>query len=129
MAFYNFLPEQYCGTTEGELVSFRNGLIYTHDNATRNYFYGTQYTSKIWIVANKEPDLRKKFNTIQVSSNTNWNASDSDGVIIDSDAIEYQDPFNYTSHKGNMQSSLPAQRFRYYEGDYLAEFEGQQDNL
>lgn len=121
-SFYSFLPEAYCGIPGKEILSFNGGHLYTHDSTTRNNFYGTQYNSEAWVVANQYPNDTKKFNTIYVNSNDVWAPSATDGVIVDSDHIAYQDGQNYTTHKGAMQSSLKEANFRIYNGEYRAEF-------
>jgi hypothetical protein len=45
-----------------------------------------------------------------------------DSIIIDEDSVVYQDPQNYTKHKGKMQSMVPANCFRYTNGEFKAEF-------
>lgn len=120
--FYSFVPEMYQGIQGDHLITYKNGRLYTHDNATRNNFYGTQYNSEAWVVANQYPNDTKKFNTIYVNSNDVWAPSATDGIIVDSDHIAYQDGQNYTTHKGAMQSSLKEANFRIYNGEYRAEF-------
>lgn len=121
-SFYSFLPESYCGIPGDQIISFSGGHLYTHDSSTRNNFYETQYTSQVWVVGNQYPYDTKKFNTLYVNSNDVWAPSATDGIIVDSDHIAYQDPQNYTTHKGSMQSSLKEANFRIYNGEYRAEF-------
>lgn len=121
-SFYSFLPEMYCGIPGDYMLSFSAGKLYIHNNATRNNFYGTQYTSKAWVVGNQYPDDAKKWNSIFINSNDVWAPSDNDGVIVDSDAIAYQDNQNYTTHRGGMQSSIKEANFRYFNGEFRSEF-------
>jgi hypothetical protein len=121
-SFYSFLPEMYCGIPGSYMLSFNGGKLYVHDYATRNTFYGTFYNSETWVVGNQYPDDPKKWNSLSVNSNDYWAPSANDGIIVDADAIDYQDPQNYTGHRGTMQSSLKPDNFRYYNGEFRAEF-------
>ena len=56
---YSYLPEGI-GTINNLFVSFKNGNIYTHNNALFNIFYGVQYTSSITPVFNQKNTLKKK---------------------------------------------------------------------
>jgi hypothetical protein len=121
-SFYSFLPEMYCGIPGDYLLSFNAGKLYVHSNATRNNFYGVQYDSNVWIVGNIYPDDTKKYNSLAINSNDIWAPTANDGIIVDADAIAYQDPQNYTTSRGGMQSSLKEASFRYYNGEFRAEF-------
>lgn len=121
-SFYSFIPEAYCSIPGDHIISFKNGYLYTHDSATRNTFYGTAYNSNVWVVGNQYPDIPKKWNSLVVNSNAVWNAGENTDIIVDSDAIEYTDPQNFTRHKGNMVSRLKEGQFRYNQGEYYAEF-------
>ena len=120
--FYSFIPEMYCAVSGREIISFNGGKLYVHDSNTRNTFYGTTYDSYVWVVGNQYPDNPKKWNSLVVNANTPWNAEDNTGIVIDSDEIEYTDPQNYTRHRGAMVSRIKESQFRYYNGDYIAEF-------
>jgi hypothetical protein len=118
-SFYSFKPEMYCGVPGGYLLSFNGGKLYTHNSATRNNFYTTQYYSEAWVVGNIYPDDTKKWNSLVVNSNDAWSAPE---IIVDEDSIAHLDGESYTTHKGKMQSLLNEIHFRIMNGEYRAEF-------
>lgn len=120
-SFYSFLPEAYCGIPGDYMLSFYGGELYTHDYATRNNFYGTQYHSEVWVHGNIYPDDTKKFNSIVVNSNDKWYANQTNSIIVDEDSIASLDPTSYTTHSGKMQSMLFPVHFRYVKGEFRAD--------
>jgi hypothetical protein len=118
-SFYSFKPEMYCGVPGDYLLSFNGGKLYTHNSATRNNFYSTQYYSEAWVVGNIYPDDTKKWNSLVVNSNDAWSAPE---IIVDEDSIAHLDGESYTTHKGKMQSLLNEIHFRIMNGEYRAEF-------
>ena len=54
-------------------VSFVNGALWEHNsNSLYNNFYGTQYSSKIQLVCNQEPNTVKILQRIEVMSTSLW---------------------------------------------------------
>ena len=70
-SFYDYAPE-WITSTEGSLVSFRNGQLYVHDSATYCNFYGTQYKPSIKLVFNEMQNIKKRYNTISMLCNKKW---------------------------------------------------------
>lgn len=59
--YFDYLPENMCATNQ-DFLSFRNGRAWLHEaNALYNNFYGVQYDSEVWIVANIDPSTEKVF--------------------------------------------------------------------
>lgn len=70
--FYSYVPERM-GYIKNQFFSFKNGRMYNHNtNATRNYFYGTQYDSKITIVSNANASMVKSYESISLEGNSPW---------------------------------------------------------
>lgn len=70
--FYSFIPERM-GYIKNQFFSFKDGRMYNHNtNATRNYFYGTQYDSKITIVSNANPSMIKSYESLSLEGNSPW---------------------------------------------------------
>ena len=70
--FVSLFPEMMCtlGTT---LVSFKDGVLYTHDDDTHyNNFFGVQYDSYITGVFNKAPIDKKTFIAVEEIANQAW---------------------------------------------------------
>jgi hypothetical protein len=66
---YSFNPEQLL-CIQNKLYSNKNGALWLHNQTSSyNNFYGTQYLSKIMIIANKLPQRPKVYNNISVESN------------------------------------------------------------
>ena len=74
-SFHSYAPEWMIGMNSF-FYTFYQGNIYKHySNATRNNYYGAQYTSKITPVFNNDPVEAKMFKTIQLESNDAWDAT------------------------------------------------------
>ena len=71
-SFYNFSPE-WITSVENLVISWKNGVLYTHDNTTAycNY-YGVQYKPSIRAVFNLYQDVKKRYNTIMMLCNKAW---------------------------------------------------------
>lgn len=67
VGFRRFVPDFMIGLND-KLVSWRNGVLYTHDGTTNN-FYGTQYDSSIAFVVNEGQGLPMIARGISVESN------------------------------------------------------------
>jgi hypothetical protein len=74
-SFYSYSPE-WIYTAENLVVSWKNGVLYTHDNTT-NYanFYGTQYKPSITAIFNQYEQIKKRYNTITLLANKVWAAA------------------------------------------------------
>lgn len=106
---YSFLPRYMCGISGQTLTSFRDGLVYTHnDNTIRNNFYGTQYNSELWIHGVEGSSVSRVFDGVDINSTGQWTCPDAGDVLVTL-PIE-------------MQSRLVAGRFVYKEGIYFASF-------
>ncbi len=79
-SFYNYSPE-WITTAENLVISWKNGVLYTHDNTT-NYcnFYGVQYKPSITLIFNQFGQIKKRYNTITMLANKVW-APDTNGDI------------------------------------------------
>ena len=71
-SFYDYVPEWMC-TAENLIISWKNGVLYTHDNTT-NYcrFYGVQYYPSLTLLFNEFQQLKKHYNTITMLANKVW---------------------------------------------------------
>ena len=73
-SFYSYAPDFMIGMNN-YFYTFKNGNLYRHNvNATRNNFYGTQYTSKIQSVFNDLPLENKLFKTLNLEGDDSWEA-------------------------------------------------------
>ena len=71
-SFYSYSPE-WITTAENLIVSWKNGILYTHNNTT-NYanFYGVQYKPSITLLFNAFEQIKKRYNTITILCNKAW---------------------------------------------------------
>ena len=69
-SFKSFIPEAGL-SINNKYYTFKNGDLYSHDNTTRNTFYGTAYQSSINVLLNDFPTVVKSFKTL------NYEGSDS----------------------------------------------------
>lgn len=68
-SFYSFSPE-WITCAENLIISWRNGVLYTHDNtAAYCNYYNIQYQPSIKCVFNMYQDVKKRYNTITIHSN------------------------------------------------------------
>ena len=71
VSFRSFIQEGGL-TLNNTYFTFRNGKIFSHDNETRNNFYGAQHSSFISAIFNDIPTSVKNFNTLNYSGDSNW---------------------------------------------------------
>lgn len=76
-SFMSFVGESYQKVNTG-FISFKNGALWLHrSNSLYNNFYGTQYTSKIKMLCNKEPLGSKILLRVeQVAKGGQWDCTD-----------------------------------------------------
>ena len=70
-SFYSFQPE-WMVAYENKLATFKNGNLYIHDSSTQNNFYGTQYSSSITFVFNKDNIVKKTYNSLTIDATDYW---------------------------------------------------------
>ena len=69
-SFRSFIPE-FGTSLNGLYYTFNQGLLYSHNNAIRNNFYGNSYQSSVNLLMNEAPSSIKQFKTL------NYEGSDS----------------------------------------------------
>lgn len=75
VSFYSYEPDWMVGMNN-YFYTFKNGNIYRHSvNATRNNFYGVQYTSTLKSVFNDVPLENKLFKTLNLEGDDSWSAT------------------------------------------------------
>jgi hypothetical protein len=68
------MPEMMIGMNN-RFYSMKGGNLYVHnENALRNNFYGTQYSSRIVTVINTSPIENKLFKTVSIEGDDSWSA-------------------------------------------------------
>jgi len=71
-SFYSFYP-QSGGTHNGNFFTVKGNQIYIHDgSAVRNTFYGSLQTSKVSVVFNQSPQIKKTFQAVSMEGNNLW---------------------------------------------------------
>ena len=55
--------------------TFKDGKIFSHDNKTRNTFYGTKTNSKVTFYLNGNPGNAKNFRTLNYQGDSGWTSS------------------------------------------------------
>jgi len=87
-SFYSYIPDWMIGMNN-YFYTFKGGNIYRHNvNATRNNFYGEQFTSQITSVFNTSPLENKLFKTIALQGDDAWEAVPIETDIQNSGYIE-----------------------------------------
>ena len=71
-SFHSYLPEYILGMNS-IFYTFKNGDLYKHhDNATRNNYYGAQYSSTVTPVFNDQPIEAKMFKVLEIEGTDPW---------------------------------------------------------
>ena len=73
-SFYSFNPE-WAISAENLVITWSSGGLYLHDSATKNNFYGTQYSSSISFVFNKDNIIKKTFDYVTLDASDYWVSS------------------------------------------------------
>ena len=90
-----------------QLISFKNGGLYTHDSSVYNNFYGIQYDSTITPVFNQNPTQSKSFIAIEQRGTNVWSCPQIETSLN-----------SYGTTK--QQSNLVSLDFAQYEDKYAA---------
>ena len=70
-SFYSYKPEWF-GCLNILLISFKDGVLWTHNNTTYCNFYGEQYDAYVQCVFNNFSPLKKTFKSVTEYANTKW---------------------------------------------------------
>jgi len=70
-SFYSYSPEWFT-SAQNSIISWKNGTLYVHNSATKNNFYGSQYSSSMTFVFNKDNILKKTFDYLTLDCNDYW---------------------------------------------------------
>jgi uncharacterized protein YjhX (UPF0386 family) len=83
--------------------TFKNGVIWSHGNETRNNFYGVQYKSTVKLVLNANPSNVKSFKTIKYEGSSEWVAPKIKTNLQEGKVLEFKDKegMYYNFIKGN----------------------------
>lgn len=113
--FLSFQPEMFC-TIGNLLVSFQNGVLYTHDNPVYNHFFGVDYPSYITFVFNQNPAEGKRFLSIDERANVIWNCPEIETSLIS---------FGTTPQQSNIVDG----DFELVEGKWCGKFNQDQNSI
>ena len=87
--------------------TFKDGKIFSHDNETRNTFYGTKTDSEVTFYLNGNPGNVKNFRTLNYQGDSGWNSSnistDKQTGLVSSFVEKEGIYYNYIS--GNTQAT------------------------
>lgn len=103
-----FIPESMT-MTGMDIVSFKDGSLWVHDNPVRNNLYGIQCTSKVEAISNQDSGKVKNYIGISEESNEVWSAPD---IEVPANSI----------YPSGMKSRLIKQKFVNKEGVFYAAF-------
>tara|TARA_R110001583_G_scaffold2950_2_gene20037 strand:+ start:1564 stop:6957 length:5394 start_codon:yes stop_codon:yes gene_type:complete len=81
VSFKSFIPESGLSAVN-TYFTFREGKIYSHNNETRNTFYGNTTDSFVTAIFNESPTTIKHFNTLNYDGLEGWNC---DNITTDSE--------------------------------------------
>jgi hypothetical protein len=102
---YSFKPTMYVNINN-ELYSFfetDSGIMWKHNvNATRNNFYGTQYSSQIESVSNRNPSMIKVFEALAVEGSGTWS-----GTLTTSDQSTTIGTSDFDVREGHRYAMIP----------------------
>jgi hypothetical protein len=78
-SFYDYSPE-WVTCAENLIISWKNGILYTHDSSTYCNFYGVQYKPYVTSVFNQFFQIKKRYNTITMLANKIWAPSNAGDI-------------------------------------------------
>lgn len=107
-SFYSYHPE-WLGVLNTLLLTFKNGVLWTHNSNTYCNFYGTQYDAMIEAVFNNGGNLKKTWISLTEYANSVWECS------------EISTQLN-TSLNVIQSSRIPATYFKTLESNYHSNF-------
>ena len=67
----SFVPEMGV-SLNNKYYTFKNGVIWSHDNETRNNFYSVQYKSSVKLIFNADPSKIKNFKALSYEGSEGW---------------------------------------------------------
>lgn len=106
--FCSFIPEMYGEASGAYMLSFKNGLCYTHNtNSLYNYFYDTIYPSIITLHCVVNPSLLKIFEAIELVGDTLFYCPNNGDISIEKPLV--------------MSSRLKSGKFVRQEGVYRSD--------
>ncbi len=97
-SFKSYIPESGLSIAS-TYYTFKNGKIYSHNNETRNHFYGEKDTENNNIISesfvntlfNQEPTTVKSFKTLNYDGDTGWKCSE---ITTDLNSVTVSDFIN-----------------------------------
>jgi len=104
-SFYSFQPE-WMIAYENVLVTFKAGKLYIHDSSTSNNFYGTQYSSSITLVFNKQNVMKKTYNYVTLDASDYWTAATMGDVNTSLGQSSNLVQSDYEIHEGMYHAAL-----------------------
>jgi hypothetical protein len=104
-SFYSFNPESIVNF-ENKLASFKNGQLYIHDSSTQNNFYGTQYSSSITLVFNKDNIIKKTFDYLTLDATDYWTSATMNDVNTSLGQSSNLVQSDYEIHEGLYHGAL-----------------------
>ena len=104
-SFYSFNPEAIVNF-ENKLASFKNGQLYIHDSSTQNNFYGTQYSSSITFVFNKDNIIKKTFDYLTLDATDYWTSATMNDVNTSLGQSSNLVQSDYEIHEGLYHGAL-----------------------
>jgi hypothetical protein len=70
-SFHSFTPE-FMGNVGTLMITFKDGVLWTHDNTTYCNFYGVQYKPSITMMFNDGPMVKKTFQAVTYIAGSKW---------------------------------------------------------
>ena len=80
VSYFDFEPD-FIGTVGFDLVSFKNGDLWIHNNDTRGSFYGSTNPATVTIPFNDNAPVMKQYQTLEIEGTSVWK-SDTDGDVV-----------------------------------------------
>ena len=104
-SFYSYNPE-WAICAENTLITWNSGGLYLHDSDTKNNFYGTQYSSQISFVFNKDNIVKKTFDYLTLDSSDYWTSPTLGDVNTSLGQSSNLVQGDYEIHEGMYHSAL-----------------------
>ena len=113
-SFYSFFPDCYCRVAGNNLISFKFGTVWKHNQPSQyNNFYGVQYPQLLAFACNIEQSMEKVFTNTSIDARYD----DIDGGLWEAIIIETK-----TSDQKASTSTLAEGDFELLNGKWCSDF-------
>ena len=110
----SYLPQSALSLND-VFYSFNDIDIYSHNSATKNFFYDTQYDSRVEVIFNDQPSLVKNFLTLGYEGSEGWTGLLLEGLMADGTTVSFGIS-DFVNKEGKWYSPIKQEVVKYIMG-------------